>query len=139
MKKPKANRLGEETKNLILRLFKEGLRQRDICEKFNLGKSTVNYIVRPKTRERTKERQQKRRTVFIRKIDSFFDRKKKKIKDPNRAKLVPSGSGCSVMKKRVHRAIDSAPTEYDRRKDGAARTHEKTPGESRAMPQRVPA
>ena len=84
MKKPKANRLSEETKNLILRLFKEGLRQRDICEKFNLGKSTVNYIVRPKTRERTKERQQKRRTVFVRKIDSFFDRQKKKIKDPRK-------------------------------------------------------
>ena len=84
MKKPKANRLSEETKNLILRLFKEGLRQKDICEKVNLGKSTVNYIVRPKTRERTKERQQKRRTVFIRKIDSFFDRQKKKIKDPRK-------------------------------------------------------
>ena len=72
MKKPKANRLSEETKKLILRLFKEGLRQKDICEKLSLGKSTVNYIVRPKTREKTKERQQKRRTVFVKKIDTFF-------------------------------------------------------------------
>ena len=84
MKKPKANRLSEETKKLILRLFKEGLRQKDICEKLSLGKSTVNYIVRPKTREKTKERQQKRRTVFVKKIDTFFDRQKNKIKDPRK-------------------------------------------------------
>ena len=51
MKKPTANRLSEETKKLVLRLFKEGMKQKDICEKLNLGKSTVNYIVRPKTRE----------------------------------------------------------------------------------------
>ena len=82
MKKPTANRLSEETKKLVLRLFKEGMKQKDICEKLNLNKSTVNYIVRPKTREKTKERQKKNRTTFKEKVNAFFDRKKNKTKDP---------------------------------------------------------
>ena len=76
-----AVRLDKQTKEEIIDLYKSGKTQKEIVDLFELSKSTVCYIVNPDQKEKSRNRMQKRRTVFTRKIDSFFDRTYVKPRD----------------------------------------------------------
>tara|TARA_R110000787_G_scaffold286072_1_gene403244 strand:+ start:76 stop:729 length:654 start_codon:yes stop_codon:yes gene_type:complete len=69
----RTNRLEKKVIEEIKTLFKAGLSNKQITEKLDVKKNTVSYYTNSTTKNKSYLYKKKNRTVFMQKVDDFFD------------------------------------------------------------------